>query len=73
MKKKARFRVNGVQSMQMEEHLILSTGKPLTSCLKGSRLVSKDSRQDRTGNAIVKASKYKLTYVDKVQKGEPLA
>lgn len=35
--KKQRFRVNGTGN-GFEEHLILSNGKPMVSCLKGSRL-----------------------------------
>ena len=37
--KKQRFRVNGTGT-GFEEHLILSTGKPMVSCLKGSRLAN---------------------------------
>jgi|688.fasta_scaffold343095_1 hypothetical protein len=64
--KKTRFRVNGAPQNGIDEHLILQNGKPLVSCLKGSKLVTKDTRTDRNGLPIEKQSKYKLTYVDKV-------
>ena len=53
--------------------MILANGKPLVSCLKGSKLGNQDQRQDRNGNVIDGEKRFKLSYLDKVNKGEPLA
>ena len=68
---KERFRINS--SNATEERVLLANGKLLVSCLKGSKLTNKEERQDRQGNAIDAQKRFKLTYVDKVNKGEPLA
>ena len=70
---KPRFRIINESGNGIEEHPILPNGKPLISCVKGSRLGSKLKRVDRKGNAIDGDRKFQITYVDKVQKGEPLA
>lgn len=49
--KKQRFRVNGT-GIGFDENLILSTGKPMVSCLKGSRLSNQETRIDRMGVPI---------------------
>ena len=59
----------------VEEHPILKSGKPMMSCLKGSRLSNKEQRTDRRGSVIVEGQRksFKISYVDKVDKGTPLA
>ena len=73
MPSKPRFRITSEGGNGIEENPIQPNGKPLVSCLKGSKLSSQVARTDRNGHPIDSDRKYKITYVDKVQKGEPIA